>query len=127
VSVLSGDQFGRKTGDYRGEPGEPDPNTYGHYDDFLADHKRWIHAMNTGKRFVDRDAAILRNADREDTKASEQEAMGEYRAHVEKVTERRKQVRSGINAIKRSLPAPKKAGPLGGLGRTRAPRRRGGL
>lgn len=124
--VLSGDQFGGDAPWYPGQrrdlPGEPHPDEYGRYDDFLADHKRFIHAQQTGKRYVDRDFEKVRQADREETKVAEVEAKTEYRGEV-------KRKAAGWTAVKRSLPAKRKASPMGGLGKRSTPtrRRRGGL
>jgi hypothetical protein len=78
VPDLNTDQFGEKPwhpGDYRGVEGEPHPDLYPKYDDFLADHKRFVTAQKSGKKFVDRDESMLAR----ERAAAEREVKGEYK------------------------------------------------
>lgn len=98
--TLNPDQFGgREPGVYRGEPGEPNPDTYNRDQDWLHDHKRWVSSRTAGKPYVDTAVQDMKAQ----AKAKEAPVVAREKA-VQKIGDQRgKEIVNGLKMVNKGL------------------------
>jgi hypothetical protein len=99
MGVMNDDQFWRRN--YKGRPGEPNPDEYGKVEDWESDHGRYTRRLEAGETYHDSAESVVKKKRQED----ETKAREEFKPVAKERTVKRNNVAKNMKAVSRGLTA----------------------